>query len=211
MRPSLSAIASSRRGARSVGRIVDAAARMFGRSGFQGASMGDVAREAGVSKGLLHYHFDSKEQLLLQAMRATFKQVHQRFSERFERGDRGLETALEAFDALWDTLRDLSGFAPFMVELVRLANRDDVLRSDLFAFYAESEQLLARGAVEALDGRGVVPPERLARLVRLVMHGLVVELSFARTEAERAEVEQAYRDLRTFFRAASSPPPEVNP
>ena len=207
-----SALVSTTRGSRSIHRIVDAAARMFGREGFQGASMGDVARAAGVSKGLLHYHFDSKEQLLVEAVRTTFRQIHQRFSERFERGDRGLQAAEEALDALWGTVRDLSAFAPFMVETMSLATKPGPLRDDLSAFHAESEALLADGIRDAFAGGPppVLPPERLARLVRVGLHGLVVELSQARDDAERAEVEQAYRDLRDLFHRVSSLP-EVSP
>ncbi|MCA9493678.1 MAG: TetR/AcrR family transcriptional regulator [Alphaproteobacteria bacterium] len=208
-----SALRTTSRGSRSIQRIVDAAARMFGRDGFAGASMGEVARAAGVSKGLLHYHFDSKEQLLIEAVRTTFRQIHTRFSERFERGDRGLQTAEEALDALWGTVRDLSSWAPFMVETMSLATKAGPIRDDLFAFYAESEELLAQGIRDAFDGGPdpVLPPERLARLVRVGLHGLVVELSQARTDAERAEVEQAYRDLRDLFHRVSSSPPEVSP
>ena len=45
------------RGTRTIRRILDAAASSFGEQGFRGASMSAVAKAAGVSKGLLHYHF----------------------------------------------------------------------------------------------------------------------------------------------------------
>ncbi|MFC3569084.1 TetR/AcrR family transcriptional regulator [Paracoccus simplex] len=41
--------------------ILDGARRMFLAQGFEGASMQDVARAAGVSKGTLYVYFDSKE------------------------------------------------------------------------------------------------------------------------------------------------------
>lgn len=41
--------------------ILDGARRMFLSRGFEGASMQDVARAAGVSKGTLYVYFDSKE------------------------------------------------------------------------------------------------------------------------------------------------------
>lgn len=216
MKPPLSEMAPSSRGARSIQRILDAAARMFGREGFQGASMGQVAAAAGVSKGLLHYHFHSKEHLLIEAVRATFRQLHARFDDRFQRGDRGLPTALDALDALWATIRDMHAWAPFMVETLSLSTQRGDLRQDLQAFYDESTGLLEQGIArvfEGLEGRPVLPPERLARLVRLCLHGLVVELAHARTEADRAAVEQSYRDLRDLFaRVAVSPPgTEVSP
>lgn len=209
VRRSLSEMAPSSRGARSIQRILDAAARMFGKEGFQGASMGQVAQAAGVSKGLLHYHFQSKEHLLIEAVRATFRQLHARFDDRFLRGDRGLPTALDALDALWGTVRDMHAWAPFMVETLSLSTQQSELRDDLNAFYDESTGLLEQGIARVFEGqhqRPVLPPDRLARLVRLCLHGLVVELAHARTDADRARVEQSYRDLRELFRKVAVEP-----
>ncbi|HHO52709.1 MAG TPA: TetR/AcrR family transcriptional regulator [Deltaproteobacteria bacterium] len=189
------------RGARSIQRILDAAARMFGREGFRGASMSAVARAAGVSKGLLHYHFQSKEHLLIEAVRATFRQLHHRFDERFQRGERGLGPTVEALDALWASVYDMRSWAPFMVETMSLGTLAGPLRDDLFAFYGESEQMLVDGIGELFDGAPLLqlPPERLARLVRVCLHGLVVELSYAQDDDDLAEVQRAYDDLRALF------------
>jgi AcrR family transcriptional regulator len=43
--------------------ILDGARKVFLAQGFDGASMGEIARTAGVSKGTLYVYFDSKEQL----------------------------------------------------------------------------------------------------------------------------------------------------
>jgi len=43
--------------------IMDGARETFLDQGFDGASMGEIARRAGVSKGTLYVYFDSKEQL----------------------------------------------------------------------------------------------------------------------------------------------------
>src|SRR5215470_4575359 len=44
-------------------RIRDAAIRLFGERGIEGASIRDIAAEAGVSSGLVRHHFGSKEEL----------------------------------------------------------------------------------------------------------------------------------------------------
>lgn len=195
----------TRRGIRSVGRIVDAAARLFGAEGFQGASMDAVARAAGVSKGLLHYHFRSKEHLLVEAQRATFRKIHERFEERFEQGERGLPTALEGIDALWEAVLEMRGWAPFLIQTMSLAAQERPLRSHVDDFYRESMILLERGVRNAFAedaGQLAVTPDRLAMLIRTSIHGLVVELSYARTPGELERVDQAYRDLREFFARA---------
>lgn len=43
--------------------IVDGAGRVFARDGYEGASMADIAREVGVSKGTLYNYFPSKAAL----------------------------------------------------------------------------------------------------------------------------------------------------
>ncbi len=49
--------------------ILDGAYRMFMGQGFDATSMGDIAREAGVSKGTLYVYFESKERLFQELIR----------------------------------------------------------------------------------------------------------------------------------------------
>jgi AcrR family transcriptional regulator len=44
--------------------ILDATLRVFSEKGYSGASMRDIAREVGVTEGLLYHYFESKEQLM---------------------------------------------------------------------------------------------------------------------------------------------------
>src|SRR5687767_4320730 len=39
--------------------------RVMSRSGYEGATVAEVAREAGLTTGLVHYHFRSKQEILL--------------------------------------------------------------------------------------------------------------------------------------------------
>jgi AcrR family transcriptional regulator len=48
-------------------RIVDAAIKVFGETGYQHATVQDVVRESGLSVGAVYTHFTSKEQLFLVA------------------------------------------------------------------------------------------------------------------------------------------------
>lgn len=168
--------------------------------------MNAVAAAAGVSKGLLHYHFDSKEHLLIEAQRATFKQIHARFDERFESGQRGMTHALEALDALWQAVKDVRAWAPFMVETWSLAGDNQAVREHLDDFYDEAMLLLEQGIRKAFDGQVdqlAIPPQRLARLIRVTLQGLVVALAFARDESEVQAADQAYRDLRDLIATAA--------
>jgi AcrR family transcriptional regulator len=52
-----------------VQRIVDAMRTCIAARGITGATFEHVAREAGVSRGLLHYYFGTKERLLIEVLR----------------------------------------------------------------------------------------------------------------------------------------------
>lgn len=57
--------------------ILQTAERLFGEKGYRGVSIDEIAKEAGVSKGLIFYHFSSKralvEHILKDAMTTVLK------------------------------------------------------------------------------------------------------------------------------------------
>jgi len=93
-----------------VGRILAAAERCFGSAGYEAASLREIAAEAGVSKSLLHYHFQSKEHLYLEVLVRIYNRLAVRITEAV--AERGLpaERALLALDALFDALRESPDF-----------------------------------------------------------------------------------------------------
>lgn len=58
--------------------ILDGAAGVFLASGFDGASMGEIARAAGVSKGTLYTYFVSKEELFRALLREKCSDIAER-------------------------------------------------------------------------------------------------------------------------------------
>lgn len=52
--------------------ILEAAGRVFTRSGFAGARMDDIAEEAGINRALLHYYFRSKEKMFETVFKSRF-------------------------------------------------------------------------------------------------------------------------------------------
>jgi AcrR family transcriptional regulator len=67
--------------------IMDGARAVFLAAGFDGASMNDVARSAGVSKGTLYAYFSSKDDLFDAIIRAEFAQAAERLCTFRREGD----------------------------------------------------------------------------------------------------------------------------
>ena len=76
----------------------------------------------------------------------------------------------------------------------------------------EVEQGIREVFADRLDDLAV-PPARLARIIRTGLHGLVVELSLARTPEDFQTVEESYRDMRALFERVVAParPPRESP
>jgi AcrR family transcriptional regulator len=113
-------------------RIVDAMRSSVAQRGTAGSTFDHVSREAGVSRGLLHYYFGTKEQLLVEAVRRDCEL-------RLERLERQLSTAATADDFiglmaqnLKDTVREDPDFVTLVFELFTLSRRN----ADIAAEYA---------------------------------------------------------------------------
>ncbi|HRQ22849.1 MAG TPA: helix-turn-helix domain-containing protein, partial [Anaerolineales bacterium] len=46
-------------------RIIESAIKLFSARGFNAASVDDICKEAGISKGAFYHHFESKQALFL--------------------------------------------------------------------------------------------------------------------------------------------------
>lgn len=106
-------------------RIVDAMRRSVAQRGTTGSTFDHVSREAGVSRGLLHYYFGTKEQLLVEAVRRDC-------DLRLELLEHRLATAKTADDFidlmaqnLQETVNDDPDFVILLFELFTLSRRNE--------------------------------------------------------------------------------------
>ncbi|WCE02464.1 TetR/AcrR family transcriptional regulator (plasmid) [Streptomyces sp. HUAS 31] len=68
--------------------ILQAAVELIARDGFDGVRLADIARRAGVSNALVHYHFDSRERLLTDALAYSLTREEARLQRRSRQSHR---------------------------------------------------------------------------------------------------------------------------
>lgn len=76
--------------------VLDGAREVFLADGFDAASMNEIARVAGVSKGTLYVYFDSKE-ALFEALIREEKREQAEYTCQFDHADRDVEAVLRDF------------------------------------------------------------------------------------------------------------------
>jgi AcrR family transcriptional regulator len=125
-------------------RIVEAMRRSVAQHGTAGSTFERVSREAGVSRGLLHYYFGTKEQLLVEAVRRDCQLRLQRLQSQLS----GAQTADDFIglmaQQLEQVIREDPQFVTLLFELFTLSRRN----ADIAAEYAT----LMRGMREQVAG-----------------------------------------------------------
>lgn len=120
-------------------RLVDAAARVFELKGFEGATVAEIAREAGVTTGAIYAHYATKAELLVDAVRCHGERAT---SSLFPPGTR--VDAAEVLVALGSRLasRDRADTA-LLAEALLGSRRDAELAQVLSKAIADREALMA--------------------------------------------------------------------
>ena len=160
-------------------RIVDAMRSSVARRGAAGSTFDHVAREAGVSRGLLHYYFGTKERMLAEVVRRDASLRLPLLRERLERAQSADEIVDQLVASLQNTVRDDPEFVTVMLELFALARRHPEVATEVEALLGRMRSEV--GAVLADKERaGVVklaaPPEVLADLLFAVGDGAAMRM-----------------------------------
>ena len=65
--------------------LIDATMKCIARKGMSGTTLGDVAKEAGLSQGIVNLHFESKENLLTASLRSIADDYKSQFNRTLEK------------------------------------------------------------------------------------------------------------------------------
>jgi AcrR family transcriptional regulator len=152
-------------------RIIEAMRRSVAERGSVGSTFDHVSREAGVSRGLLHYYFGTKEQLLVEAVR--------RESElRLEMLQAQLASAQSADDFidlmaqhLRQTVREEPELVTLMFELFTLSRRNADIRAEYVELMRATREQVA-GMLAAGQREGILHLHADAEAVAEVLFSL---------------------------------------
>lgn len=152
--------------------IVRAAADAFVRRGYSGASLSEIATEAGVTKGALYFHFPSKAALAA-AMIQTQREANAELEDkvRRHRGDR-LELLVDLTRGLARRLVDDPTLQAAMRLAVELGETRDAVIADTYQAWERLVAEVADAAKERGELAERVDPAQLARFLVAAFTGL---------------------------------------
>ena len=124
-------------------RIVDAMRESVAKRGAAGSTFEHVAREAGVSRGLLHFYFGTKERLLVEVVRRDTELRVERLDERLAPA-KTIDNVIDALVAsLTDMIENEPGFVLLLFELFSAGRRNPDIQREVGQLFEKTRSHVA--------------------------------------------------------------------
>jgi len=161
-------------------RIVAAMRASVAARGAAASTFDHVAREAGVSRGLLHYYFGSKERLLVEVVRHDCKVKIEAMEERLARAD-SVDAIVQALVyGLEEFVEEEPGSQAVTYEMLSASRHSEEIRAELAEVYRRWRSHLAE-ALREKESQGVVhlqaDPDSVAAVLFALGDGFGIQLS----------------------------------
>ncbi|MBN2307596.1 MAG: TetR/AcrR family transcriptional regulator [Candidatus Hydrogenedentes bacterium] len=188
-------------------RLAESAFDLFADQGFDGVNLEAIAAHAGVTKGSLYHHYNSKKEVVLASCRFYYRSWHRMIQERIAPVRDPLErlTAvlrLSVKTCLFDGRNRL-----FTASILALSLMDEDVQAGWAQFYDSVRETYV-GLVEAALAAGqleVAEPRRAADLMLAAMEGIKQRASFEPEIASEEEQQRILEDLLGILGAGQPP------
>lgn len=174
--------------------VLDAAIRALAEHGYAHTSVSVIAEQAGMSKGAVHYHFESKDDLIAQVLARCAEVVRERVRAAW---DAPGEPAAKVRSALREMRKERTrGSAELRVlaDLMAQGIYDPKLKRALSSMFEANRREVRQHLEKSFQELGLtprVPMHVLPRLVIGILDGLALHDFFDPTSGEDEEVVQA--------------------
>ncbi|MGA2320154.1 MAG: TetR/AcrR family transcriptional regulator [Solirubrobacteraceae bacterium] len=160
-------------------RIVEAMRQSVARRGSAGSTFDRVSREAGVSRGLLHYYFGTKEQLLVEAVRRDCEVRMELLESQLS----AAQTAEDFIDLMAQNLQAMvhaePDFVTLLFELFTLSRRNADIAVEYAALMRRTREQVAGLLAKAQRGgilRLHAEPEVVAEVLFSLADGFALRM-----------------------------------
>jgi AcrR family transcriptional regulator len=161
-------------------RLMQSAARLFCRRGLERASVDEVARDAGYTKGAFYANFRSKEELFLAMMDEKFAAEIDRLDEALRSGEDIDEQARHAGEDFIRFASEDGEWPRLFFEFAAYAARNDQFREEFMARYRAMRERVTTLYKRRVAELGVEPPiddgvEKVAVMTTCMANGFLME------------------------------------
>jgi len=153
--------------------LLDIALNLFSRQGIANTSLNAIAREAGVTPAMLHYYFNSREQLLDAMIEERFLPLRERIGAIFaDNRDSPVDALTEMVRVLAKLAEKYRWFAPLWMQEV--IGEMPVLRTHLQARFGDEKYHTTLATIKGWQQEGKLNPALAPELLFTTLLSLVL-------------------------------------
>jgi len=187
-------------------RIVEAMRASVAERGTAGSTFDQVARAAGVSRGLLHYYFGTKERLLIEVVRRDCDVRTAALGAALAQAGSADDVIAVLVAGLDDVVRNDPGFVTLLFELFVLSRRHADVAAEFGALLARLREQLA-AVLRAKQDEGVLllaaAPDAVADVIFSLGDGMMLRMLADGERDFAAAVAAGERCVRALVRDAA--------
>ncbi|MCC6217024.1 MAG: TetR/AcrR family transcriptional regulator [Polyangiaceae bacterium] len=188
-----------RKSAVSKRQVVEAAVRALATNGYAHTSVSDIAAEAGLSKGAVHYHFESKEDLVSHVADHCAAAVRERVRQAWQAPGTPLERLRSALREMRSARREGAPELRVIADLMVQAINEPKLRPPISAMFVANRAEVVSNLRETFDALGLetrLPMSVVPRLLLATLDGLALHDFFDPGDAALDDaIEQAIEEI----------------
>jgi AcrR family transcriptional regulator len=181
--------------------LIDAARAVFARRGFHGASLEEIAEEAGYSTGAVYSNFAGKEELFLAVLDEHIARRLRAVEEAVAQADTPRERARAGARNWMEFLREDPDWYPLFIEFWAYALRDPELRPRVAERFAAFPRANAQLVVDGMRETGVRLPDDVARSAGILLTALSDGLALMKVMDADAVPDELFGEALAFLLA----------
>jgi AcrR family transcriptional regulator len=181
--------------------LLQAALVVFGRDGYERATVDEIVHVAGCSKGAFYNHFSSKEELFLQLLERRIDGNHERFMEVCQWEGDAPKWLRRVFETIVRFSERDPNWRALSVEFMAHGMRNAEIGQRIATMHQQARQFIAaplRESEEFRSGRMAVNPDTVAACMVALIDGFLIHASM---EPQELPIEQLGQRLQPLLQA----------
>jgi AcrR family transcriptional regulator len=158
--------------------VLDTALAVLAEKGLANTSIQDIADAAGVSKGVVHYHFASKDELLERVLDRACEGIERRVVAVFHEDGMPMDRIRRGLAEMWAVRRDGVPEMRVLTELHMHARQNPAMRKAFGHALQKARRVMidvGLGALMAMGLKPKVPVNVIPRMIMATLDGLALQ------------------------------------
>lgn len=180
-------------------KIVEAAAPIFNKHGYEGSSMADLMAATGLKKGGIYRHFASKEELAAEVFDYTWEKARHERALHVDEESTGIERLKQMIASFIDHKSPVAGGCPILNTAIEADDGNPALRARVAAAVRSWRSRLQAVVQQGADDGTVktdVDPKTVATLIIASLEGA---LMMSRLERSDDALRRVQTHLNTYL------------